>query len=108
MMAKRYAKTVEVPSFDEEAAYNRDRPIYGLIRTQLLHLTTAENLHLPSRFRTGININDLHTEREAGDYIQKVTASLHEHGQAKARTASTRRKRPRTKSTGSKKTRSRK
>jgi hypothetical protein len=92
MMAKRYAMTVEVPGFDEEAAYDQNRPISSLIRTQLLHLTAAENLALPPRLRTGININSLHTEREAGAYIQRMTALLHKHGKAEARKAATSRK----------------
>lgn len=91
-MAKTYAMTVDVPGFDEEAAYDQNRPISSLIRTQLLHLTAAENLALPPQVRTGININTLHTEREAGEYIQRVTALLHKHGKAEARKAATSRK----------------
>lgn len=91
-MAKTYAKTVTVPSFDERAAYNQDRPISSLIRTQLLHLTTVENLRLPKHLRTGININTLHTEHEAGGYIQRVTAALCVHGAADARKAPSRRR----------------
>jgi hypothetical protein len=75
-MAREYAMTIEVPEFDEEAAYNHHRPISGLIRTQLLHLHTAEQ-HLPPKDRSNININDLHTEHQASEYIQKVTAKLH-------------------------------
>jgi hypothetical protein len=86
-MAKEYALTIDVPEFDEKAAYNHDRPISSLIRTQLLHLHTVENLVLPSKNRTDININNLHTEREASEYIQKVTAFLHRHGKAEARKA---------------------
>jgi hypothetical protein len=86
-MAKEYALTVVMPEFDEEAAYNHDRPISSLIRTQLLHLHTAENLVLPEKDRTGININHLLTERQASEYIQKVTALLHRHGKAAKRKA---------------------
>ena len=84
-MAKEYARTIEVPEFDEEAAYNHDRPISSLIRTQLLHLHTAENLWLPEKDRTNININHLLTERQASEYIQKVTALLQRHGEAAKR-----------------------
>jgi hypothetical protein len=87
MMAKVYAMTVDVPEFDEQAAYDPDRPISSLIRTQLLHLTAAENLALPPKFRTGININTLHTEHQASEYIQRVTTLLHTHGKAEARKA---------------------
>lgn len=86
-MAKTYAMTVDVPEFDEKAAYDHDRPISSLIRTQLLHLTAAENLALPRKFQTGVNINTLHTERQASAYIQRVTALLHKHGKAEARKA---------------------
>ena len=81
-MAQEYALTKEVPKFDEDAAYNHDRPISSLIRTQLLHLHTAENLVLPRKARTGININHLLTERQASEYIQKVTSLLHVNGKS--------------------------
>jgi hypothetical protein len=85
--------TVDVPDFDENAAYDPDRPISGLIRTQLLHLHQAESLTLPPARRTNININDLHTEREASQYIQKATALLQRHGKTQsAKIATTRRK----------------
>jgi hypothetical protein len=79
-MALKDAPTVDVVKFDEEEAYNHDRPISSLVRTQLLHLHTAENLWLPPQDRTSININDLHTEKQASEYIQKITALLHRHG----------------------------
>lgn len=79
-MALKDAPTIDVLKFDEEEAYNHDRPISSLVRTQLLHLHTAENLWLPPEDRTNININDLHTEKKASEYIQKVTALLHRHG----------------------------
>lgn len=79
-MALKDAPTVDVLKFDEEGAYNHDRPISSLVRTQLLHLHTAENLWLPPEDRTNININNLHTEKQASEYIQSVTALLHRHG----------------------------
>jgi hypothetical protein len=79
-MAKEYALTVEVPEI-EETAYDHDRPISSLIRTQLQHLQAAEHL-LPKKDHTHININRLHTEREASEYIQKVTSKLHPEGAA--------------------------
>ena len=80
-MAREYALTVDVPDFDEAAAYNHDRPISGLIRTQLHHLHIAEQ-HLPAAQRTNVNINNLHTEREAGEYIARITALLHKFGES--------------------------
>lgn len=79
-MALKDAPIVNMLSFDEEEAYNHDRPISSLVRTQLLHLHTAENLCLPPQDRTNININNLHSEKDASEYIQKVTALLHRHG----------------------------
>lgn len=87
-MARNYAFTIEVPEFDENAAYNHDRPISTLIRTQLLHLHTAENLLLPKEERTNTNINSLNTERQASEYIAKVTALLRRHGKRTAAEAS--------------------
>ena len=93
-VAEPFEMTIDVPDFDEKAAYNDQRPISGLVRTQLLHLHQAENLSLPPGRRTGININDLHTERQASEYIRRVTALLHRHGKAQAGTATAAPKRP--------------
>ncbi len=81
-MAIKDAPVVNMLQFDEKEAYNHDRPISSLIRTQLLHLHTAEYMKVPAVERTNININDLHTERQASEYIAKVTALLHKHAQA--------------------------
>jgi hypothetical protein len=81
-MAIEDAPIVEVLKFDEAEAYNPDRPISSLIRTQLLHLHHAENLVVPSDLRTNININHLLTERQASDYIHKVTVLLHQYGES--------------------------
>jgi predicted transposase YdaD len=83
-MAIKDAPTVNILAFDEKEAYDHDRPISSLIRTQLLHLHTAENLVVPAKNRTNININHLLTERQASEYIQQVTARLHKYGKAKA------------------------
>jgi hypothetical protein len=79
-MSIKDAPTVDTIDFDEEEAYNPDRPISSLIRTQLVHLHHAEHLGIPAQERTNININTLHTERQASEYIQRVTALLHKHG----------------------------
>jgi len=81
-MALKDAPLVKVLKFNEKEAYNPDRPISGLIRTQLLHLHHAENISVPPEARTNININDLLTERQASEYIRKVTLLLHQYGQA--------------------------
>jgi hypothetical protein len=83
-MAIKDAPTVKILAFDENEAYDHDRPISGLVRTQLHHLHLAENMVVPPPARTNVNINDLHTERQASEYIQKMTALLHKYGKAKA------------------------
>lgn len=84
-MAIEDAPIVEIIEFDEKEAYNPDRPISSLIRTQLLHLHHAEHLAVPPKERTNININTLHTERQASEYIQTVTVLLHKHGKKSAK-----------------------
>jgi hypothetical protein len=75
-------KMIDVPKVEKEA-YNPDRPISGLIQMQLIHLSTAEQMLPPNIRRTGVNIATLHTEGQAAEYIQKVTAMLHRAGKAK-------------------------
>ncbi|HEX5432611.1 MAG TPA: hypothetical protein VFY05_00105 [Candidatus Angelobacter sp.] len=87
-MALKDAPIVNMLNFDENEAYNHDRPISSLIRTQLLHLHTAENLWLPPEDRTNTNINELHTEKKASEYIQRVTALLHRHGRRQQKATS--------------------
>jgi hypothetical protein len=84
-MAIKDAPQVDIIEFDENEAYNPDRPISSLIRTQLLHLHHAEYVMIPPKERTNININTLHTERQASEYIQTVTALLHKHGRKAAK-----------------------
>ena len=80
-MAIEDAPVVKLIEFDEAEAYNPDRPISSLIRTQLLHLHHAENLALPAKLRTNVNINHLLTERQASEYIHQVTTLLHQQGE---------------------------
>ena len=84
-MAIKDAPTVNILAFDEEEAYDHDRPISSLVRTQLHHLHLAENMVVPPPARTNVNINDLHTERQASEYIQKMTSLLHKYGKTEAR-----------------------
>jgi hypothetical protein len=72
---------IDVPAVEKEA-YNPDRPISGLIQMQLIHLSTAEQTLAPNQ-RTGVNIATLHSEGQAAEYIQKVTAMLRRAGKAK-------------------------
>ena len=88
-MAIKDAPVVDTIDFDEKKAYNPERPISSLIRTQLLHLHHAEHLVIPEKHRTNININTLHTERQASEYIQRVTALLHKYGKKAAKKSRT-------------------
>jgi hypothetical protein len=73
---KTYAMEMQVPSIQEaEKAYNPDRPISSLLLHQLRQLHAAEQ-HLDEKDRTRINISTLHTEAQAGKYIQKVMKKL--------------------------------
>jgi hypothetical protein len=100
-MAIKDAPVVDIIEFDVKDAYDPDRPISSLIRTQLLHLHHAEHLVLPQNQQTNVNINTLHTERQASEYIQRVTALLHRHGKKAAKKPRTK-KRPTKKAAGKK------
>ena len=101
-MAIKDAPTVDIIEFDKKEAYNPDRPISSLIRTQLFHLHHAEHLAIPAKERTNININTLHTERQACRYIEKVTALLHKHGKKNAKKSKPARKKTSAKKTAGK------
>jgi hypothetical protein len=58
-----------------ESAFNKDRKVSSLLRTQLEHLQEAE-FRLPARAQTNVYINAIKTEGEAADYIGRVTARL--------------------------------
>jgi hypothetical protein len=89
-MAIKDAPVVDIIEFDVNEAYNPERPISSLIRTQLLHLHHAEQLvNIPQKQRTNVNINTLHTERQASEYIQRVTALLHKYGKKASKKSQT-------------------
>src|SRR3569833_1403657 len=76
------APVVEVLAFDEQEAYNPERCISSLVRTQLLHLHQAEYIVVPAKYRTNVNINSIHTEREASEHIARLPQLLHRFGKA--------------------------
>ena len=82
MPEKRYAKVVYVPK-PEKGAFNPDRPISSLIQHQIHHLREIEK-SLPADQQTRTDVSKIETERQASEYIQKVTARLHARGAAKA------------------------
>jgi len=58
------------------AAFNPNRPVSSLLKTQVLHLREVEKL-FPSAYRPEIYINTIKTEGEAAEYIRSVTQALH-------------------------------
>jgi hypothetical protein len=58
------------------SAFNKDRPVSSLLRSQLEHLQRAE-FRLPANQQTNIYINAIKTEGEAADYMRKVTTAIH-------------------------------
>jgi hypothetical protein len=70
-----------------DSAWNKERPVSGLLRTQILHLHEAER-RLPLKHHTDIYINAIKTEGEAAEYIRAVTEAIHgAHGEAAAKRA---------------------
>lgn len=59
-------------------AYNPDRPVGSLLKTQVEHLREAES-KLPLRYRRRIDtyIKAIKTEGEAAAYIRTVTEAIH-------------------------------
>ena len=84
MPERQYAKVVTVPK-TQAGAFNPDRRISTLIESQLRHLREVEK-SLPAEQQTNIDISKIETERQASDYIQKVTARLHPQGATRNRT----------------------
>jgi len=68
---------------------NKSRPINTLLQHQVKRLWEIEQQHIP-KHRTGIAIDpeklDSMTEREAAEFIKRMTAKLHELGKKPKRT----------------------
>lgn len=79
---------VDLPRTDS-GAYNPDRPISGLIESQIRRLHEPER-RLPRRHHTGVDVGMIKTERQAAAYIGRVTAAIHAHARATARTTAKR------------------
>jgi hypothetical protein len=60
-------------------AFNPDRPMGSLLRSQVEHLREAES-KLPLRYRHEIDtyIKAIKTEGEAAAYIRRITEAIHE------------------------------
>jgi uncharacterized protein YdbL (DUF1318 family) len=72
-----------------ENAWDPNRPVNALLKTQIVQLHDAE-LKLPVRQQTDIYINAIKTEGEAADYVRQITEAIHAAHQA----AATKRARP--------------
>src|SRR5882672_12361844 len=67
---------IKVPAAPK-SSMNRDRPVSGLLKSQILHLQEAE-FRLPAKYQTNIYIHSIRTEGDAGDYIREVTQAIHD------------------------------
>jgi hypothetical protein len=83
---------VDLPRTDA-TAYNPNRPISGLIESQIRRLHEPER-RLPRRHHTGVDVGMIKTEGEAAAYIARVTAAIHAHARATAKRPATRRRPP--------------
>ena len=65
---------IQVPK-PPKSAWNPDRPLSTLVKSQVEHLYEAER-KLPHKYKSQIYINAIQTEGEAARYIQKVTEAI--------------------------------
>jgi hypothetical protein len=67
---------IALPPLPDDAI-NKDRPVSGLLKAQVLQLYEAERRLLP-RYRTKFYINAIKMEGEAAEYICAVTEGIHD------------------------------
>src|SRR5882724_3799100 len=67
---------IKIPA-PPKSSMNRDRPVSGLLKSQILHLQEAE-FRLPAKYQTNIYIHSIQTEGDAGKYIRQVTQAIHD------------------------------
>lgn len=74
------SNVIQVPR-PSKTAYNPHRPLEKnlLIKRQVEHFHHAE-MQLPEALQTGMDIADVKTEGQAGEYIRKVTKAIHQSG----------------------------
>ena len=79
------------------SAYDPDRPVTSLLKSQVEHLHEAER-NLPPRYHTEIYVKAIKSEGEASRYIREVTEAIHAaHEDARAeRTQTAKKSRART------------
>jgi hypothetical protein len=66
---------IQVPK-PPKSAWDPDRPLSSLLKSQVEHLYEAER-KLPHKYKSQIYINAIKTEGEAAAYIQRVTDAIH-------------------------------
>jgi len=61
-----------------KSSYNPDRPLEKntLLLNQVRHFREAEK-KLPAAQQTGVDVDSIKTEGQAGEYVRKMTAILH-------------------------------
>lgn len=64
-------------------SFHKHRPISDLLKKQIEHFREVE-MRLRPETRTGIDVNSIKTEEEAGLYLRKITAILHPQEARKA------------------------
>lgn len=76
-----------------KTAFDPDRPMGSLLKSQIDHLREAES-KLPLRYRSEVYIKAVKTEGEAAQYIREVTEAIHEaHEEAQRKRRAPKRKR---------------
>jgi hypothetical protein len=76
-----------------KSAYDPDRPMSSLLKSQIGHLREAES-KLPLRYRSEVYVKAVRTEGEAAQYIREVTEAIHEaHEEAQRKRRAPERKR---------------
>lgn len=60
-----------------KSAYNPDRPVTSLLKSQVEHMREAES-KLPLKYRSEFYAKAVRTEGEAAEYIRDVTEAIHE------------------------------
>jgi hypothetical protein len=60
-----------------KSAYDPDRPVSSLLKSQVEHLREAES-QLPLRYRSDVYVKAIKTEGEAARYIRDVTKAIHD------------------------------
>jgi hypothetical protein len=75
-----------------KSAYNPDRPISSLLKTQIEHLHEAGR-KLPPKYHGEIYVSAIKTESEAARYIREVTEAIHAAHQEAERARRTPRRR---------------